>query len=179
MQEVCRPVTPVLRYAALASFLTVAMAACTTSPPHRTAGTVHPRPAPSQSALALAACPAGHLLSHRAVIYIEWVDFLRFRGRQYVAAPAVTIGASQLGPVITHIRCSLAARDDHRHADIPIVDGSAAFLPAGSAVYEVLGYSPRCRLAGYWGGQLRVYLAQHTLRRQSAPLPCALAMPAR
>ncbi len=113
------------------------------------------------------------------MIYIEWVDFLQFRGRQYVAAPAVTIGASQLGPVITHIRCSLAARDDHRHTDIPIVDGSAAFLPAGAAVYEVLGYSPRCRLAGYWGGQLRVYLAQRDVAGHSAPVRCPLAMPAR
>jgi hypothetical protein len=108
------------------------------------------------------------------MILIEWVDFLQAGGRQYVADPTVTIGASQLGPVITHIRCSLAARDDHRHTDIPLVDSSAGFLPAGAAVYEVLGYSPRCRLAGYWGGQLRVYLAQHSLHRQSAPLRCAL-----
>src|SRR5690349_19217104 len=38
---------------------------------------------------------------------------------------AVTVGPSQLGPVITRIRCSLTARDDHRHTGIPVVDGSA------------------------------------------------------
>jgi hypothetical protein len=91
----------------------------------------------------------------------------------------VTIGPSQLGPVITHVRCSLAARDDHRHTDIPLVGGSAAYLPAGAAVFEVRGYSPRCRLAGYVDGQLRVYLAQRDLHGKSAPVRCALPISAR
>jgi hypothetical protein len=85
----------------------------------------------------------------------------------------VTIGPHQLGPVVTRVRCSLAASDDHRHVGIPLVDGSAAFLPAGSAVFEVRGYSPRCRLAGYVDRRLHVYLAQRDLRGQSAPLRCA------
>src|SRR5258708_31428395 len=98
MQEVRRPVKPALRYAALASCLTVAMAACATSPPHRTAGPAHPRPAPSQSALVQPACPAGHLLSHLARFFIEWAAFLQFRARQSFAPPRVTIGPSQLRP---------------------------------------------------------------------------------
>jgi hypothetical protein len=113
---------------------------------------------------------------------IEWVDFLQVGGQQYVAGlgQPVTIRPSQLGPVVTHVRCSIAAIDDHRHVGFRLVDGSAAFLPAGAAVYEVHGYSPRCRLAGYWGHQLRVYLAQHDVHGQSAPLPCALpGVPAR
>jgi hypothetical protein len=109
-------------------------------------------------------------------VEIEWVDFLQFDGRQYVAGPdpAVTVGPQQLGPVVTRVRCSLAASDDHRHVGIPLVDGSAAFLPAGSAVFEVRGYSPRCRLAGYVDGRLHVYLAQRDLHGQSAPHRCAL-----
>ncbi len=89
----------------------------------------------------------------------------------------VTIDASGLGPLIAHIRCSVAASDDHRHAGIGVVDRSAAFLPAGAAVYEVRGYSPDCRLAGYWAGGLHVYLAQRDVHGHSAPRPCALSPP--
>jgi len=157
------------------------LAGCTMSPPHRTARAAHLRPAPSRSAVARAGCPSGRLPPHGGRVEIEWVDFLQFGGRQYVAGlgPAVTIGPSQLGPVITRIRCSLAARDDHRHADIPLVDGSAAFLPAGAPVFEVRGYPPRCRLAAYRGGRLRVYLAQRDLHGHSAPVRCALPISAR
>jgi hypothetical protein len=174
---------PALRHIALASCPVAVLAACTSSPPQ--AGRVaDARPVPAASAasaLAQAACPAGRLLPDGGRIEIDWVDFLASGGRQYIAGltPDVTIGPSQLGPVITHIRCSLAARDDHRHTDIPLVDGSAACLPAGTAVYEVRGYSPRCRLAGYVNGQLRVYLAQRDLHGHSAPVSCALPMPAR
>src|SRR5260221_11921624 len=166
-----------MRFAALASCAGVALAACTISPPDRTAGAGSARPAPSQAALAKPACPSGRLLPHGEAVYVEYVDFLEFGGRTYVAGlgPPVTIGASELGPVIAHIRCSVAANDDHRHAGIGLVDRSAAFLPAGAAVYEVRGYSPDCPLAGYWAGQLHVYLAQRDLHGYSAPRPCALS----
>jgi hypothetical protein len=169
-------VKSVTRYAALASCAGVVLAACAISPPHRTAGAADARPAPRRYVPARAACPAGRLLPHGGRVELEWVDFLQFGGRQYIAGPgpAATIRPSRLGPVITHIRCSLAASDDHRHIGIPLADGSAAFLPAGAAVFEVRGYSPRCRLASYVSGQPHLYLAQHDLRGQSAPLRCAL-----
>jgi len=162
---------PAGRYAALASCAVVVLAACTISLPHRTGRATHAQSAPSRSALGRAACPAGRLLPH-GFVYIEWVDFLVFGGRQYVAGLGsdVTIDPSRLGPVITHIRCSLAASDDHRHVGIPLVDGTAAFLPAGAAVFEVRGYPPSCRLAGYVDGQLRVYLAQRDLHGESGPV---------
>lgn len=165
-----------LRYAALISCACFALGACTSSPPNRTVGAATVRRAPSHSAPAKAACPRGHLLPHGSVVYIDWVDFLQFHGRQYVAGliPGVTIHPSELGPVVTRIRCSLAAVDDHRRGGFSLVNGSAAFLPAGAAVFEVRGYSPRCRLAGYVGDQLHVYLAQHDVHGQSRPLRCAL-----
>lgn len=167
---------PSVRHAALASCAGFALAACATSPPNQITGAATAKPVPSQHASAAAACPAGRLQPGREVVYIEWVDFLQFNGRQYDAGlgPAVTIHPSQLGPVITHIRCSLAARDDHRHLGYPLTNNSAAFLPAGAAVFQVRGYPPGCRLAGYVGGQLHVYLAQHDVHGQSAPLRCAL-----
>jgi len=165
-----------VRYAALMSCAGLALAASTSSPPNRTVGAATARPAPSHYTPARAACPAGHLLPHGGAAYIEWVDFVQFDGRHYVAGlgPAVTIRPSQLGPVITRIRCSLAALDDHRHVGFPLVNDSAAFLPAGAPVFEVRGYSPRCRLAGYVGGQLHLYLAQHDVHGHSEPLRCAL-----
>lgn len=167
---------PSLRYAALVSCACLALGACTSSPPSRAIGASAARRAPSQNAAAGAACPAGRVLPHGGVVYIEWVDFLQFDGRQYVAelVPAVTIRPSRLGPVVTHIRCSLAALDDHRHVGFALVNGSAAFLPAGAAVFEVRGYSPRCRLAAYVGGKLHVYLAQHDVHGHSTPTRCAL-----
>jgi hypothetical protein len=175
MQEVCRPVKPAVCGVALAC-VGVALAACTMSPSERIGGAARARPALSRSVPSTTACPAGRLLQRGGRVEIEWVDFLQFDGRQYVAGlgPVVTIGPDQLGPVVTRVRCSLAASDDHRHVGIPLVDGSAAFLPAGSAVFEVRGYSPRCRLAGYVDGRLHVYLAQRDLHGQSAPLRCAL-----
>jgi hypothetical protein len=168
---------PAVRYAALVSCAGLALAACTISPPNRTVGAATARPAPSHYTPArAAACPTGHLLPHGGAVYIEWVDFVQFDGRQYFAGlgHAVTIRPSRLGPVMTRIRCSLAALDDHRHVGVPLVNDSAAFLPAGAPVFEVRGYSPRCRLAGYVGGQLHVYLAQHDVHGHSEPLRCAL-----
>jgi hypothetical protein len=108
---------------------------------------------------------------------IEWVDFVQLDGRQYVAGlgPEVRIRASELGRVVTRIRCSMAAIDDHRHIGYPLVDRSAAFVAAGAAVYAVRGYSPHCRLAAYVSGQLHVYLAQHDVKGRIAPLHCALS----
>jgi hypothetical protein len=107
---------------------------------------------------------------------IEWVDFLQFDGRQYTAGlgPVLTIRASDLGHVVTLIRCSMTTLDDHRHTGFPLVDRSAAFIPAGAAVYAVRGYSPRCRLAAYVSGQLHVYLAQHDVNGHQEPNRCAL-----
>ncbi len=177
----CRdPVKPACRFLTLASGLVAVLAACTTSPHPPAARAVRAPAERSQSVRAKAACPAGRLLPHRQEVMIEWVDFLQVGGRQYVAGlgPTVSISRTQLGPVITRVRCSIAANDDHRHVGFRLADGSAAFLPAGAAVYEVRGYLPRCRLAGYWGGQLHAYLAQHDVHGHSAPLPCALRVPA-
>src|SRR5258708_9181315 len=103
MQEVRRSVKAAVRYAALASCACIALAACAISPPHRTAGAATVRPAPSQHVPARVACPAGHLLPHEGRVEIEWVDFLQFDSRQYIAGPgpAVTIRPSssvQLSP---------------------------------------------------------------------------------
>jgi hypothetical protein len=104
---------------------------------------------------------------------IDYVDFLQFGGRMYMASYPPIKGAV-LGRVITHVRCSLAAEEDQRRGAPPVIDGTAAFLAVGAAVYEVRGYPPSCRLAAYLYGRLQVYLAQTTVRQHVRPLPCAL-----
>jgi hypothetical protein len=106
-------------------------------------------------------------------IAVDYVDFLQFGGRMYLASYPPTRGAV-LGRLITHVRCSLVAEEDHQRAAPPVIDRTAAFLAAGAAVYAVRGYPPSCRLAAYLHGRLQVYLAQTTVHQHIEPLPCAL-----
>ena len=161
------------RQLALMICLAAGLTACATMTP-RHASDAAPTTAhsPGRHGPARAGCPLGRLLPQGQGIAIDYVDFLRFGGRTYVAG-AEHAGATKLGRVITHVRCSLVAEEDQRHAEPPLIDGTASFLGAGSAIYQVRGYATSCRLAAFLGGQLRVYLAQTTMRHQSAPVPCA------
>jgi hypothetical protein len=106
-------------------------------------------------------------------IAIDYVDFLQFGGRMYIANYPPIKGAV-LGRVITHVRCSLAAEEDQQRGAPPVIDRTAAILAAGAAVYEVRGYSSNCRLAAYLYGRVQIYLAQTTVHHHIEPLPCAL-----
>jgi hypothetical protein len=105
-------------------------------------------------------CPQGRLMPAGVEAAVDYVDFLQLGGRSYQGVRQVPVRASQLGPVIGHVRCSLAASEDPRRGPPPSVDGTAAFLPAGAPVYEVRGYPPACRLAAYLDGRLQFYFAQ-------------------
>lgn len=160
-------------YLALVACLAASLTACaTTTQRHTSAAALTTAHSPGRSAHTRAGCPLGRLLPHGGAIAIDYVDFLRFGRHMYIAS-AEPIKASQLGRVITHVRCSLAAEDDQRHAEPPLIDQTASFLAAGSAIYQVRGYPPGCRLAAYLRGQLQVYLAQTTVDHHAAPVPCA------
>jgi hypothetical protein len=94
----------------------------------------------------------------------EYVDFLRFDGRTYFGRSA-SISASQLGPVVTRVRCSLTAAEDPSRTPPQIIDGTASFLRAGTPVYAVRGYSPTCRLAAYLNGHYRPTLLKPSTAR--------------
>lgn|SRR5487761_679591 len=165
------------RHLALMTCLAVRLAACATMAPRPVAdGAVPAVHSPDRHARARAGCPLGRLLPPGQGIAIDYVDFLRFADRTYVAG-AESAGAIRLGRVITHVRCSLVAEEDQRHAAPPLIDGTASFLGAGSAVYQVRGFAESCRLAAYLSGRLRVYLAQTSVHHQSAPVPCASHRP--
>jgi hypothetical protein len=159
----------------MALMLSVAasLTACATpAPRHASDAALTTVPSPGRYAHTRAGCPHGRLLPPGAAIAIDYVDFWRFGGRMYVAG-AEPIMAAKLGPVIAHVRCSLVAEEDQRHAEPPLVNGTASFLGAGSAVYQVRGHAPGCRLAAYLHGRLQVYLAQTTVQHHAAPAPCA------
>jgi hypothetical protein len=167
-------VKPPKPYLALAACLAASLTACATTTPQHTGTaaltTVH---SPGRHAHTPAGCPLGRLLPPGVAEAVDYVDFLQLGRTFYLASPE-HIKASQLGPVIAHVRCSLAAEEDPRRAGPPVISGSASFLAAGSAAYQVRGYLPRCRLAAYMDGHLQVYLAQTTVHHHTAPIPCAL-----
>jgi len=119
-------------------------------------------------------CPQGRLLPAGEGEAIDYVDFFRLDGKSYEMVQ-VPIRASQLGPVIGHIRCSLIANEDFHRGPAPVVNGTASFLPAGAPVYQVRGFLPACRLAAYLHGRLQVYFAQASVKgqRTAAPVRCA------
>ena len=161
-------------YLALVACLAAGLTACATTTQQHTGTaaltTVH---SPGRHAQAGAGCPLGWLLPHGQAIAVDYVDFLQLGRTMYIAS-AEPIKASTLGPVTAHVRCSLAAEENQRRAAPPIISGTASFLAAGSAAYQVHGYLPGCRLAAYLHGQLRVYLAQTTVHQHTAPMLCAL-----
>lgn len=110
-------------------------------------------------------------------VSIEYVDFVQVEGRQYIAGLTSVAAPSRadLGQVVIRVRCSFRQLNDRMQQETPRPrDGDAAFLPPGTAVYAIRGWSPRCRLAAEHDGQLQVYLAYRTGAAVATPEPCAL-----
>jgi len=161
-------------YLALAACLAAGLTACaTTTPQHTRTAALTTVQGPGRHAHTPAGCPLGRLEPPGVIGIGDYVDFLQLGRTFYLASPE-PIKASQLGLVIAHVRCSLAAEEDPRRYGPPIISGTASFVAAGSAVYQVRGYLPSCRLAAYMDGKLQVYLAQTTVHHHGAPMPCAL-----
>lgn len=90
--------------------------------------------------------------------------------------PAVPVAVSEIGAEQFRVRCSLSQLNDQTHA-APAAprDGDASFLPAGTPVHEISGWSPTCRLAAQLAGTWRVYLAVDKDSSAAKPRPCALS----
>jgi hypothetical protein len=166
---------PAKLYLGLVACLALGLTACATSTPSPGGGaaltTVR---APNRHAHTSAGCPLGRRLPPGTGEAVDYVDFLQFGGRMYIASGLPGKGAV-LGRVVTHVRCSLAAENNYHRGAPPIVDRTAASIAAGAAVYRVRGYPAGCRLAAYSDGQLRLYFAQTMIHHRIEPLPCALA----
>lgn len=110
----------------------------------------------------------------RSAVIVEWVDFVKLDGRQYVAGLDGRVTAGQLGDVVGQVRCQLSALKFNK-APGANVNGDAGFLPVGTKLHAIHGFAPSCRVAARVQGRVRVYLAHHTLGGQSAAVPCAKA----
>lgn len=157
----------------LALLFLASVTACGTRQP--IAGASLPSPAASG-----AACPsAGSSLPTGTNDQVDYADLFRYGSRTYLGVLAnsasVSVSQSQLGTVITHVRCSLSAVTDSQHnPPSGITDGTATALPAGTPIYEVRGYPPQCRLAAYLDRRLHIYLAQRDTATGRTTLTCAM-----
>jgi hypothetical protein len=91
---------------------------------------------------------------------VDYVNFVKLNGITYTAdRPVVgrTLGEGDLGPVHATVRCSLREKLDPTRGEPQ--DGDAAYLDAGSALYQVRGYRPTFRLAARHDGRLVIFEA--------------------
>ena len=90
---------------------------------------------------------------------IDWVNFIQVGSTQYVAGlqPPTSLQNSDLGPVYTHIKFKVSG--NVCDPNYRLKDGDAAFLEAGTPVYQVNGYPPSDQLAAMFNGSLVVFRA--------------------
>ncbi len=113
----------------------------------------------------------------RSVI-IDYVDFIRLDGREYLAGftPTPPVSHADLGEVVAESRCSLSAFNERTRTDPgPSRDGDTGFLPPGTDIHAVRGWDPACRVAAERDGRLYVYLAQETGADHARPAACAVS----
>jgi hypothetical protein len=90
----------------------------------------------------------------------DYVNFVKLNGITYSAdRPVVgrTLGDGDLGPVHARVRCSLRDKMDPKRREPQ--DGDAAYLEAGTPLYQVRGYRPSFRLAARQDGRLVIFEA--------------------
>jgi hypothetical protein len=90
---------------------------------------------------------------------IDWVNFIQVGSTQYVAGPQppASLQNSDLGPVYTHIKFKVSG--NVCDPNYRLKDGDAAFLEAGTPVYQVNGHPPSDQLAAMFNGSLVVFRA--------------------
>lgn len=109
---------------------------------------------------------------------VDYIDFVQWRGIQYIAAPSgqLTAGAGDVGAEQFRVTCSYSELNERTGRQTPDpVDLSAAFLPAGTPVHALNGWAPACRLTAQRDGAWRVYVATLPGTQILTVDPCATA----
>lgn len=90
---------------------------------------------------------------------IDWVNFIQVGSMQYVAGPQTpaVLQESDLGPIYAHVKFKVSG--NVCDPNYRLKDGDAAFLDAGTPIYQVVGQPPREQLAARFNGQIVVYRA--------------------
>ena len=90
---------------------------------------------------------------------IDWVNFIEVGSTQYVAEPQspTILQESDLGPVLAHVKFKVSGNvcdPNYRPKD-----GDAAFLDAGTPIYQVNGHPSGEQLAAHFNGNMVLYRA--------------------
>jgi hypothetical protein len=90
---------------------------------------------------------------------IDWVNFVQVGSTQYVAGPESpsVIQESDLGPVYAHVKFKVSG--NVCDPNYRLKDGDAAFLDAGTPIYQVNGHAPSEELAARFNGNVLLYRA--------------------
>jgi hypothetical protein len=90
---------------------------------------------------------------------IDWVNFIQVGSTQYVAGPEspTILQKSDLGPVNAHVKFKVSG--NVCDPNYRLKDGDAAFLDAGTPIYQVKGHPSTDQLAAMFNGSLVVYRA--------------------
>ena len=91
---------------------------------------------------------------------IDWVNFIQLGSTQYVAGPQspTVLQGRDLGPVYAHVKFKVSG--NVCDPSYRLKDGDAAFLDAGTLIYQVNGQPPGEQLAARFNGQIVVYVAR-------------------
>lgn len=90
---------------------------------------------------------------------IDWVNFIQVGSTQYVAGTQslTVLEESDLGPVYAHVEFKVSG--NVCDPNYRVKDGDAAYLDAGTAIYQVKGQPPGEQLAARFSRQMVVYRA--------------------
>ncbi|MGH3420228.1 MAG: hypothetical protein ACRDOD_11655 [Streptosporangiaceae bacterium] len=119
------------------------------------------------------ACPEGSAYPPGTADAVDYIDSIWHDSVSYEYLPSVRITASQIGSVVTRIRCSMATYPDTHAPPSQLADDTATALSAGTPVHAVKGFSPRCRLAAYVASRPRTYIAVDNTKHGPVPRACA------
>jgi uncharacterized protein YceK len=119
------------------------------------------------------ACPEGSAYPAGTMAAVDYTDSILHDSVNYAYLPAVHVTAAQIGSVVTRIQCSMATYPGTHAPPSHWADDTATGLSAGTPLYAVKGFSPRCRLAAYVDGHPRTYVAMNAAKRGPVPRACA------
>lgn len=107
-------------------------------------------------------------------VAVDYVDFVTLGRTMYIAG-LQPVTETELDEIVMTSQCSYRELNDRirRHTPTP-GNGDTAFLPPGTPVYALRGWSPSCWLAAAHDGELHVYLAQQDGGTHAPPTACAV-----
>lgn len=139
-----------------------------------------PLPQPSTVAVPVDGCPAiaANEPGAPASVMVDYVDFVVVGRTTYLAGPGPVprVDKTQLDKIVMASRCSFSELNNRTGEMTPMPgDGDTGFLPPGTPVYTMRGWSPACRLVAEHDGALHVYLAQQDGGTEARPIACAVS----